>query len=257
MRWIISLVVVLSFCAQAQEVSMEAIQEDIAFIFRSESSTDTEVLTSALNQQGFTLQTLTPTSLPEVVSKVFPLASPDQALFPLSGSSELSACNNLVLGVVQTGKELDKALFQGLEATLESFIAPQLVAGGGSGGTGAGGGATTNGESHQTDMTSNTSKMSSEVSFFANARIEEAQKLAYASKEHESIIAILSTGLNLSESTGDLATVLSPFQNALSNFTIASNKVGDTKQGIAHFDAKLFPCKQRSPQPLSLTKRPL
>jgi hypothetical protein len=100
MRWIISLVVVLSLYAQAQEVSMEAIQEGIAFIFRSESSTDTEALASALNQQGFTLQTLTPTSLPETVSKVFTLASPGQALFPLSGSSELSPCNNLFLGVV-------------------------------------------------------------------------------------------------------------------------------------------------------------
>jgi hypothetical protein len=213
MRWIISLVVILSLCAQAQEVSMEALQETVSFIFRSGTSTDTEALASALEEQGFTLQTLTPASLPDVVSKVFPLASPGAALFPLSGSSELSPCNNLVLGVVQTSKELDKTLFQGLNAAIESIIAPQLMAGVKSRGL-PGGGATTNGEGAHNggDMASNTSEISSEVSFFANARIKEAQEVAYASKEHESIIAILSTGLNLSENTRDLATMLSPFQ---------------------------------------------
>jgi hypothetical protein len=204
MRWILSLVIVLSICAQAQEVSMEALQENIAFIFRSNSTVDTETLASTLEEQGFTLQTLTPASLPETVSKVFPLASPSQALFPLSGSSELSPCNNLVLGVVQTSKELDKTLFQGLEATLESFLAPQLMAGGKP--------VTQRGEGAHHDMASNTSEMSSEANFFADARIEEAQKLAYADRKHESIIAILSSGLDLSEHTGDLANVVSPFQ---------------------------------------------
>jgi hypothetical protein len=215
MRWFISLVIVLSFCAQAQEVSMERSQEEISFIFRADSTVDLQALTNTLHDQGFTLQTLTPASLPETLTKVFPNAIPNQALFALGGSSDLSPCNNLYLGVVKTDKELDKAVFQGLEATLESFAAPQLVAGGGkgSGSGGAGGGATTNGEgSHTSDMASNTSKISSEASFFTNARITEAQKLAYASKEHESIIAILSTGLNLSENTGDLATMISPLQ---------------------------------------------
>jgi subtilisin family serine protease len=102
-------------------------------------------------------------------------------------------------------------LFQELEATLENFTTPQLVAGVKP--SKPGGGATTNGDtSHGSDMASNTSEISSEVSFFANARIKEAQELAYASKQNESIIAILSTGLNLSENTGNLATVLSPLQ---------------------------------------------
>lgn len=214
MRWFISLVIVLSFCAQAQEVSMERNQEEISFIFRASSDVDINALTSTLSDQGFTLQTLTPTSLPETLTKVFPNVVAGQALFNLSGSSNLSPCNNLFLGVVKTDKELDKAVFQGHEATLENFIAPQILAGGKPGGSGiGGGGVTTQGDtSHGSDMASNTSRISSEASFFTNTRIEEAQTLAYATKQSDSLIAILSTGINLSENTGDLATVLSPFQ---------------------------------------------
>jgi hypothetical protein len=97
---------------------MERNQEGISFIFRASGDLDVDALTSTLSSQGFILQTLTPASLPETLTQVFPNVVAGQALFYLSGSSNLSPCNSLFLGVVQTDKELDKAVFQGLEPYL-------------------------------------------------------------------------------------------------------------------------------------------
>jgi hypothetical protein len=89
MRWILLLVIVLSLCAQAQTMK-EALQENIAFVLRSESEIDVTSLSDFLEKQQFSLLPVIPegAALPENIQAVFPNLAPNQVLFPLSALSD-------------------------------------------------------------------------------------------------------------------------------------------------------------------------